>query len=61
MNRALAIVALVGFIIQTVGGFIVVKGSNLGLCLTIIGSIFIGYALGAYLTARTVRETLDRR
>jgi hypothetical protein len=61
MTRALIIVAVVGFVIQTAGGLIVVKGSNLGLCLTIMGSIFMGYALGAYLTVRSVQQARDRR
>lgn len=44
-----------GFAVQCLGGVIVADGHLIGLSLTVMGSITMGFALGVYKTARAIR------
>lgn len=56
LTTGLAVVFVIGFSIQCVGGIIVADGHLGGLALTVIGSMAMGFALGVYKTARAVRS-----
>jgi hypothetical protein len=58
MNRALAFLGLVGFAAVVASTFI---HGGWRYPLELSGGMLMGFALGFYLAARTVRETLERR
>lgn len=58
MNRALLLLALVGLAAVIAGNLI--HDHGWALAATLFGGMLMGFCLGFYLSARTVRETLAR-
>lgn len=59
MNRALAILVVCG-VACVIAGNALYPG-NWSLALTLFGGMMMGFCLGFYLAARTVRQILERR
>lgn len=58
LNARLALVFAIGFAIQCGGGVLVAGGRLGGLCLTVSGSIFMGFALGLWKGMAVMRRAL---
>lgn len=55
LTTRLGIIFALGFALQCGGAAIVANGHLIGLLLAEVGSIAMGFALGAYKTARAIR------